>query len=174
MRHHLRLYLERIRGVRCSEEQIIITAGIQQSLDYISKILWKNQPTILMEEPGYNKAAAIFISNDLIIQTVPVDKNGLIVSRLPTVQGIGAVYCTPSHQFPTGTVLPIGRRYELTLNIDHFISIERSGSNILMYCYRSFLFQAQRSHHKTCGVRQRCVSTLLGGGVGHTPTSRKG
>ena len=94
---------------------------------------------------------------------MPVDKNGLIVSRLPTVQGIGAVYCTPSHQFPTGTVLPIGRRYELTLNIDHFISIERSGSNILMYCYRSFLFQAQRSHHKTCGVRQRCVSTLLGG-----------
>ena len=163
MRHHLRLYLERIRGVRCSEEQIIITAGIQQSLDYICKILWKNQPTILMEEPGYNKAAAIFISNDLIIQTVPVDKNGLIVSRLLTVQGIGAVYCTPSHQFPTGTVLPIGRRYELTLNIDHFISIERSGSNILMYCYRSFLFQAQRSHHKTCGVRQRCVSTLLGG-----------
>ena len=163
MRHHLRLYLERIRGVRCSEEQIIITAGIQQSLDYISKILWKNQPTILMEEPGYNKAAAIFISNDLIIQTVPVDKNGLIVSRLLTVQGIGDVYCTPSHQFPTGTVLPIGRRYELTLNIDHFISIERSGSNILMYCYRSFLFQAQRSHHKTCGVRQRCVSTLLGG-----------
>lgn len=66
-----------------------------------------------MEEPGYNKAAAVFISNDLIIQTVPVDKNGLIVSRLPTVQGIGAVYCTPSHQFPTGTVLPIGRRYEL-------------------------------------------------------------
>lgn len=163
MRHHLRLYLERIRGVRCCEEQIIITAGIQQSLDYICKILWKNQPTILMEEPGYNKAAAIFISNDLIIQTVPVDKNGLIVSRLPTVQGIGAVYCTPSHQFPTGTVLPIGRRYELTLNIDHFISIERSGSNILMYCYRSFLFQAQRSHHKTCGVWQRCVSTLLGG-----------
>lgn len=174
MRHHLRLYLERIRGVRCSEEQIIITAGIQQSLDYISKILWKNQPTILMEEPGYNKAAAIFISNDLIIQTVPVDKNGLIVSRLPTVQGIGAVYCTPSHQFPTGTVLPIGRRYELTLNIDHFISIERSGSNILMYCYRSFLFQAQRSHHKTCGVRQRCVSTLLGGGGGELPNKQKG
>lgn len=113
LRHHLRLYLERIRGVHCSEEQIIITAGIQQSLDYICKILWKNQPTILMEEPGYNKAAAVFISNDLVIQTVPVDKNGLIVSRLPTVQGIGAVYCTPSHQFPTGTVLLIGRRYEL-------------------------------------------------------------
>lgn len=113
LRHNLRLYLERIRGVRCNENQIIITAGIQQSLDYICKILWNNHPTILMEEPGYNKAATVFISNGLTVQTVPVDKNGLIVSRLPTLQNVRAVYCTPSHQFPTGTVLPIGRRYEL-------------------------------------------------------------
>lgn len=113
LRHNLRLYLERIRGVQCDEDQIVITSGIQQSLDYVCKILRKDQPSILMEEPGYNKAAVVFYNNDFAVQTVPVDESGLIVSKLPISQNIRAVYCTPSHQFPTGVVLPISRRYEL-------------------------------------------------------------
>lgn len=113
LRHHLRLYLERIRGVHCLEEQIVITCGLQQSLDYICKILYEENSTILTEEPGYNKATAVFQNNGLKIQTAPVDQNGLIVQNLPVAQDIKALYCTPSHQFPTGAVLPIGRRYEL-------------------------------------------------------------
>ena len=113
LRHHLRLYLERIRGVHCLEEQIVITCGLQQSLDYICKILCEENSTILMEEPGYNKATAVFQNNGLRIQTAPIDQNGLIVQNLPVAQDIKALYCTPSHQFPTGAVLPIGRRYEL-------------------------------------------------------------
>lgn len=113
LRHHLRLYLERIRGVHCNEKQIIITSGLQQSLDFICKILCEKQSVILMEEPGYNKAAAVFQNSGLKIQTAPVDENGLIVHNLPVSKDIKALYCTPSHQFPTGAVLPIGRRYEL-------------------------------------------------------------
>ncbi|WP_235828888.1 GntR family transcriptional regulator [Anaerosacchariphilus polymeriproducens] len=39
LRQNLLRYLERIRGVHCVEDQIIVTCGIQQSLDYICKIL---------------------------------------------------------------------------------------------------------------------------------------
>jgi GntR family transcriptional regulator / MocR family aminotransferase len=113
LRQNLRLYLERIRGVRCSENQIIITCGIQQSLDFLCKMLRQERTVILMEEPGYNKAAAVFYNNNLTVETVSVDENGIAVSRLPDRQDISAVYCTPSHQFPTGTILPVGRRYEL-------------------------------------------------------------
>lgn len=113
LRRNLRIYLERIRGVNCSEEQIVITSGIQQSLDFICMLLPHTRPMILMEEPGYNKAAAVFLNGGLTVQTVPVDDNGLVVSKLPAMQTVCAVYTTPSHQFPTGAILPIGRRYEL-------------------------------------------------------------
>lgn len=69
--------------------------------------------TVLMEEPGFNKAVSVFINNKMEVQTVPVDENGLMVSGLPIVQNTCAVYSTPSHQFPTGATLPIDRRYEL-------------------------------------------------------------
>ena len=113
LRRHLLAYLKRIRGVRCTEEQIIITCGLQQSLEYICKIAARHGQTIVMEDPGYNKAAAVFRSNHISIQTVPVDENGLTVANLPAQTGAFALYATPSHQFPTGVTLPIGRRHAL-------------------------------------------------------------
>jgi len=113
LRRNLLSYLERIRGVCCDESQIIITCGIQQSLDYICKLISSERSTILMEEPGFDKAVSVFTNNGMEIQTAPVDENGIIVTRLPVTHNICAVYSTPSHQFPTGATLPIDRRYEL-------------------------------------------------------------
>ena len=113
LRRNLLLYLERIRGVNCKEDQIIITCGIQQSLDYLCKILSNKKGGILVEEPGFNKAMAVFYNNDLNIYTVPVDDNGIVVSALPEMLNPCALYLTPSHQFPTGVTLSVGRRYEL-------------------------------------------------------------
>ena len=113
LRKQLLAYLKRIRGVHCAEEQIIITCGLQQSLEYICKMAARHGQTILMEEPGYNKAAAVFRSNHITIQTAPVDENGLDVAGLPAQSGAFALYATPSHQFPTGVTLPIGRRHAL-------------------------------------------------------------
>ena len=113
LRKQLLAYLKRIRGVHCTEDQIIITCGLQQSLEYICKMAARHGQTILMEDPGYNKAAAVFRSNHIAIQTVPVDEYGLTVASLPAQSGAFALYATPSHQFPTGVTLPIGRRHAL-------------------------------------------------------------
>lgn len=113
LRKNLLSYLKRIRGVCCDESQIIITCGIQQSLEYICKLLSCNKATILMEEPGFDKAVSVFANNGIGVQTVPVDKKGIVVSKLPLIDHVSAIYSTPSHQFPTGATLSIGRRYEL-------------------------------------------------------------
>lgn len=113
LRCSLLSYLERIRGVHCNEQQIVITCGLQQSLDYICSLLPTNRSTILMEEPGYNKAVAVFQNKGQDMQTVPVDEDGLVVAALPTKKSSWVVYSTPSHQFPTGVTMPISRRYEL-------------------------------------------------------------
>jgi GntR family transcriptional regulator/MocR family aminotransferase len=114
LRKNLLTYLQRIRGIQCNENQIIITCGIQQSLDYICKLLSYNKSkTVLMEEPGFNKAVAVLRNNNMNIKTVSVDENGINVSKLPNMSAVCAIYSTPSHQFPTGVTLSIGRRYEL-------------------------------------------------------------
>lgn len=113
LRRNLLAYLKRIRGVHCTEDQIVITCGLQQSLEYLCKLAAQRGQKILMEEPGFNKAAAVFRNNHIPIQTVPVDKYGLEVTRLPENPGAFALYATPSHQFPTGVTLPIGRRHAL-------------------------------------------------------------
>lgn len=108
----LRDYLTRIRGIRCDREQMVITCGIQQSLEIICKLLSNEGMTVLMEEPGYHKAAAVFRNNGLHVQTVPVDEQGLIISKLPAGVRNCVVYSTPSHQFPTGVTMPISRRLD--------------------------------------------------------------
>lgn len=46
--------------------------------------------------------------------TAPVDDNGIqIPKRTKQKRHVRLAYFTPSHQFPTGVVLPIGRRLEL-------------------------------------------------------------
>ena len=44
---------------------------------------------------------------------VPVDEHGLDTRSLPAGRSVRLVYVTPSHQFPLGGVLPIGRRLDL-------------------------------------------------------------
>lgn len=113
LRSHLLKYLQRIRGVSCSEDQIIITCGFQNSLRTICDLILYKNASILMEEPGFDKAVAVFKNSGCKMDTIPVDELGLNTALLSQCENVQAVYTTPSHQFPTGVTMPIGRRYEL-------------------------------------------------------------
>jgi GntR family transcriptional regulator/MocR family aminotransferase len=67
---------------------------------------------VTVEEPGYLPVRNIFRDRDFAITSVPVGKEGISISRLPA-NIRSAVYVSPSNQFPTGYVMPIGKRYEL-------------------------------------------------------------
>ena len=49
-----------------------------------------------MEEPGYNKASAVFQNNGCIIECVPVDKDGLCTEKLLGERTL-AVFTVPLH-----------------------------------------------------------------------------
>ena len=112
LRKEICRYLERIRGVVCHPRQIIITSGLQQSLDYLCQFLGKNK-NVLMEEPSYPKAREIFLKNSCNITTVKVDDKGLNIINLSNSEKIDMIYTTPSHQFPLGMIMPISRRQKL-------------------------------------------------------------
>ena len=111
LRETIARYLHASRGVNCTPEQIIVGAGNDYLLMLLEKILDKNM-SIAMENPTYKRAYRIFQSFAYLITTVDMDENGLKVSELKKTDA-ALTYVMPSHQYPTGVVMPIGRRSEL-------------------------------------------------------------
>ena len=106
--------LRRLRGVDASAERIVIVNGAQQALDLISRVLLNPGDRVLIEEPHYTGARVAFISAGAELITAAVDNDGIRVPKATTRKhAFRLAYVTPSHQFPTGVVLPIARRLEL-------------------------------------------------------------
>ncbi len=104
-------YLHSSRGVNCRPEQIIVGAGNDYLLMLLEKILGRHVK-IAMEDPTYLRSYRIFQSFAYDIVTVGMDGAGMRVEPLEQ-EKVQAAYVMPSHQFPTGVVMPIGRRLEL-------------------------------------------------------------
>ena len=113
LRQEISKYVYLSRGVTCTPDQIVIGAGTQQIMGQLCTILIRmGMKHVTVEEPGYLPVRNIFRDRDFAITSVPVGKEGIAISRLPA-NIRSAVYVSPSNQFPTGYVMPIGKRYEL-------------------------------------------------------------
>ena len=112
LRAEVQGYLLRARGLSCSADQILIVQGSQQAIDLCARVLVDPGSAVIMEEPCYLMARRVFESIGAEVLSVPVDEHGLVTNELPKVKN-SLIYVTPSHQFPLGAVLPIGRRREL-------------------------------------------------------------
>jgi GntR family transcriptional regulator / MocR family aminotransferase len=106
-------YLERLRGVKATAEQVVIVSGIQQALDILSRLLLNRGDGVLVETPGYSGAVDIFRLYGAHIQPLPVDEHGLPVERIPPQTTARLAFVTPSNQFPRGGALPLSRRLAL-------------------------------------------------------------
>lgn len=115
LRNAIVRYLSRSRAVECEPDQVIITNGTQQALYLIMRLLIDIGDAMAIEEPGYISARRIFLTQGANVIPIAVDSEGLVVRELKeyTRENIKLVYVTPSHQFPTGAILSLGRRLEL-------------------------------------------------------------
>lgn len=99
------------RSVHADPDDVIVTHGAQQALDLVGRILIEPGACVAMEEPGYPPARKLFQSLGAQVVGVPVDEEGLDVGALPSSARL--VYVTPSHQFPLGVPMSLGRRSAL-------------------------------------------------------------
>jgi GntR family transcriptional regulator/MocR family aminotransferase len=106
-------YLARARGVVARAEQVVIVNGTQQALDLVTRLLVDPGDRVVVEEPSYQAARQVFAAAGATLVPVPVDAEGLLVSRLPRGRPVRLAYVTPSHQFPLGGVMPVSRRLDL-------------------------------------------------------------
>ena len=114
LREILAKYLYTVRGIRCTADQVIVVRGSQQGLDLAARTLLDPGDRYWMEDPGYPAARFAFEAAGAIEVAVPVDTNGIDVSRgRQTGRDARLVYVTPSHQYPLGHTMSLDRRIEL-------------------------------------------------------------
>jgi GntR family transcriptional regulator/MocR family aminotransferase len=111
LREAISVHVRRSRAVACDPSQVIIVNGSQQALDLVARVLIERGDQVAMEDPQYQGAREIFRSAGAGLQLVPVDREGLDPDKLP--KSARLAFVTPSHQFPTGAILPLARRLAL-------------------------------------------------------------
>ena len=114
LRGEIAAYLRTARGVHCSADQVIVTAGTQAGLDLVIRTLLKPGEAIWVENPCYTMARRAFAAAGLSLVGIPVDAEGMDVKRaILSAPQARAAYITPSHQFPLGVTLSMARRLAL-------------------------------------------------------------
>jgi GntR family transcriptional regulator/MocR family aminotransferase len=107
-------YLRAARAVLCEPEQVMITAGTQQALDIVIRVMQGSDREVWIEDPGYALTRLVLVAAGVKVCPIPVDQHGINVAegirRAPKAR---AVFITPSHQFPKGVALSMARRLEL-------------------------------------------------------------
>ncbi|MGX8774894.1 MAG: PLP-dependent aminotransferase family protein [Bacillota bacterium] len=113
LRSEISRYLYMSRGVSCTPDQIIIGAGTQQITNQLATLLRKQGVEhVALEDPGYMPVRNVFRDRGFAITPVAVKSNGLAIEKLPA-NIRAAAYVSPSNHAYTGSVMPVGRRYEL-------------------------------------------------------------
>jgi GntR family transcriptional regulator/MocR family aminotransferase len=111
LREAICAHVRRSRAVICDPSEVIVVNGSQQALDLIARVLVERGDRVAIEDPHYSGMREVLHAAGARLLPVPIDREGLDPARLP--KHAKMVFVTPSHQFPTGVILPLTRRIEL-------------------------------------------------------------
>ncbi|WP_214470076.1 PLP-dependent aminotransferase family protein [Mesorhizobium sp. dw_380] len=107
-------YVRKARAVKCSAEQVIITAGTQQGLFLAATVLLASGDAVWAEDPAYPGIEAVLGNFSITACRVPVDGQGIDVKEaILRCPGARAAFVTPSHQYPLGMPMSMPRRTSL-------------------------------------------------------------
>jgi GntR family transcriptional regulator / MocR family aminotransferase len=104
-------YLNRVRGTVADPEQMVICTGYAQGVTLLMGVLAaRGARRLALEDPSSNDdALPAARAAGLDVVGIPVDGDGIRVDALRD-SGADAVILTPSHQWPTGSVLSARNR----------------------------------------------------------------
>ncbi|HEY3529070.1 MAG TPA: PLP-dependent aminotransferase family protein [Nocardioides sp.] len=111
LQHEIARLLGLARSVVASADDVVVTAGAQQAIDLVARVLVAPRTVVAVEDPGYAAVHRLLETHRAVLRGVPVDDEGLVVDALPADARL--VYVTPSHQFPTGVPMSLARRTAL-------------------------------------------------------------
>lgn len=112
LRYEIAKFIHQSRGVKCQPDQIIVGAGIQVLFGLIAAFLRNETNCIGFEYPGFSKGMYIFEDHGYETLKIPIESDGISMDSL-NKSDTKIVYVSPSHQYPTGSVMPIKKRIQL-------------------------------------------------------------
>lgn len=102
---------------KVSAQQVLITCGSQQALDFSGKLFLDAGDVVLCESPTYLAAISAFRAYQPNFVEVPTDDDGMITQSLEnilaTTERVKLIYVIPDFQNPTGRTWSLQRRREL-------------------------------------------------------------
>lgn len=99
------------RGIAAAADQVMLTLGTQHGLYLIAQTLLRPGVRVGIEDPGYMDARFIFLRSGADLVSVPLDAFGMTIDKRSL--DCNYLYCTPSHQAPTGVTMSTERRLAL-------------------------------------------------------------
>jgi GntR family transcriptional regulator/MocR family aminotransferase len=112
LREAVARYARSSRGVSCVADQVVIVSGIQEGLDLTARLLLDPGDKVLIEDPGYQGAYAVFRAAGAQLISAPIDAEGA-APKERDFRNCRLLYVTPGHQFPMGATMSLRRRLEL-------------------------------------------------------------
>ena len=109
-------FLSRGYGFSIHANDLFVTTGISQGLDFICTLFAQAGDTIFVEEPTYFLALRIFADHRLNVVGIPTDENGLIIEALEealTRHRPALLYTIPVFHNPASTTFSAARRERL-------------------------------------------------------------
>ena len=112
LRTEISAWLFRSRGLSVEAGDIFITQGATHALHLVAELIAERGGDILIEDPCHIGMLHTLENKGCRLIPVAADQSGIQTSKLSNCK-FGAVYVTPSHQFPLGGILPATRRADL-------------------------------------------------------------
>jgi len=114
LREAIAAYVGASRGVRCDADQVLVTAGTQQGIELIARLLLDPGDTLWIEEPGYLPARLLVEQAGAKVVPIAVDESGIDVEAGARHHPAARMaYITPSSQWPLAVTMTLPRRLAL-------------------------------------------------------------
>lgn len=104
-------YLYRFRGFKVDARHVVIGAGAEYLYGVIVQLLGRTKP-YAVENPAYARVPQTYALNGANCTYIAVDDCGVKVYEVEK-SGACALHISPSHQYPTGAVMPAANRSRL-------------------------------------------------------------
>lgn len=164
-------------SVDVKPENILITSGSQQALDFIGRLFLNRGDYIAVESPTYLGALQAWNAYGAQYISVPMDENGMIVDELEKALRIGPkfIYVLPNFQNPSGATLSLERRQQIVeladkygvpiVEDDPYGQLRYEGENLPSLMYLDSQFRGEDAAYTGNVIYLSTFSKLLSPGL---------
>ncbi len=112
------LEVMRLEGITAHPDDVVVTTGSQQALDYVTRIFCDPGDVVVAEAPSYVGALGVFRAYQAEVVHVPIDEAGLVPEALESTlthlaaegRRVKFLYTIPNFHNPAGVSLSAERR----------------------------------------------------------------